>query len=117
MSHYAHITNGKVDNVLVITYDVLLSGLWGDPNEWVKTSYNTIHGIHGMGKTPLRKNFAQIGYTYDKVKDMFIPEKQYPSWILNDEIGDYEPPIKMPTDNKPYIWNETTLNWKDISEN
>jgi hypothetical protein len=112
MAHYAHIKNGIVDNVIVADKEFIDSGSLGDSSEWIKTSYNTYHGEHTKGGIPLRKNFAGIGYKYDSVKDIFIPPKQLPSWIFNDDIGDYEPPTPMPTDDKQYYWNEPTLSWK-----
>ena len=45
------------------------------PGTWIKTSYNTINGIHKLGGKPLRKNYASVGYTYDKKRDAFIPPK------------------------------------------
>ena len=48
---------------------------------WVQTSYNTCAGVHyePNSSTPssdqskaLRKNFAGIGYTYDRGRDAFI---------------------------------------------
>jgi hypothetical protein len=38
-----------------------------------QTSYNTFAGVHALGGTPFRKNFAGIGYTYDETLDAFIP--------------------------------------------
>ena len=68
MSHFAKVENGIVTQVIVIEQDVLASGLWGDPASWVQTSYNTYGGQHTLGGTPLRKNYAGIGFTYDSVR-------------------------------------------------
>ena len=51
MAHYAHITNGIVDNVIVVEAETLALGHWGDPSEWVQTSYNTHGGVHANGGT------------------------------------------------------------------
>ena len=85
MSHFAKIENGIVTDVIVVEQDVIDSGIFGDPSMWVQTSYNTCGGTHRNGGTPLRKNYAHIGGTYDVVRDAFIPPKLYPSWLLNEE--------------------------------
>jgi len=81
---------------------------------WVQTSYNTIGGVHSSGGTPLRKNFAGIGYTYDETRDAFIPKKPFNSWILNEDTCRWEAPVAYPTDGGKYTWNETNLNWEII---
>jgi hypothetical protein len=83
---------------------------------WVQTSYNTYGGVHDKGGTPLRKNFAGIGYTYDEDRDAFIPPKPYTSWILNEDTCNWEAPVSMPTatleENQYYSWNESIINWE-----
>lgn len=110
MAHFAKVENGIVTQVIVIEQDVLNTGLWGDPASWVQTSYNTHGGQHPNG-SPLRKNFAGIGYTYDKDRDAFIPPKPYNSWLLNEDTCQWEPPAPMPSDGKLYVWDEATTSW------
>ena len=98
MSHFAKVENGIVTQVIVIEQDVLASGLWGDPAAWVQTSYNTSGGVHSQGNTPLRKNYAGIGYTYDATRDAFIPPSPYPSWLLDETTCLWNSPTPMPTD-------------------
>jgi hypothetical protein len=76
-----------------------------------RTSYNTVGGVHQLGGTPFRKNFAGIGYQYDQQRDAFIPPKPYNSWILNETTCQWEAPIAYPTDGNMYSWNETSQNW------
>lgn len=76
-----------------------------------RTSYNTVGGVHLTGGTPFRKNYAGIGYTYDPVRDAFIPPKPYPSWLLNEQTCLWEPPVAMPDDGKLYQWDEATISW------
>ena len=83
---------------------------------WKQTSYNTIGGVHSSGGTPLRKNHAGIGYTYDEDRDAFIPKKPYNSWILNETTCLWEAPVAMPEDDNMYTWNETTTSW-DLVDN
>ena len=114
MSHFAHITNGIVDQVIVIDQETINTGHWGDPSEWVQTSYNTQGGQHPEGR-PLRKNYAGIGYTYDTQRDAFIPPKPFASWLLDEATCLWNPPVAMPTDDKIYTWNEDTLSWTEIA--
>ena len=79
-----------------------------------RTSYNTQGGEHLSGGTPFRKNYAGIGYTYDAVRDAFIPPKPYPSWILNEQTCLWEPPVAMPDDGKLYQWDEATTSWVEL---
>lgn len=117
MAHFAELDeNNIVTRVLVIEQEELNTGNFGDPSKFVQTSYNTWAGEHKLGGTPLRKNFAGIGYTYDIQRDAFIPPKTYNSWLLNETSCQWESPIAYPTDGKIYEWNEETLSWKDISE-
>ena len=83
-----------------------------------QTSYNTVGGIHLQGGTPLRKNFAGIGFTYDYQRDAFIPPKPYPSWELNEETCQWNAPTPQPTDGFTYNWNEANIAWElqDFSE-
>jgi len=115
MSHFAKVEDGIVTQVIVIEQDVLNTGHWGDPSLWVQTSYNTQGGQHRLGGTPLRKNYAGIGYTYDAGRDAFIPPKPFDSWVLNEETCLWAAPIAMPVeDGKRYVWDETTVNWIEI---
>ena len=116
MSHFAKIDeNNTVKEVIVIEQDVVDTGLFGDPSSWIQTSYNTCGGVHKLGGTPLRKNYAGIGYTYDSTRDAFISPKPFASWILNEDTCLYEAPTLMPTDGKIYSWSEDTLSWVEIT--
>ena len=114
MAHFAKVENGIVTQVIVIERDVLALGHWGDPKDWVQTSYNTQGGIHTQGGTPLRKNYAGVGYTYDSVRDAFIPPKPYTSWVLDEETCLWNAPTPMPTDGKMYTWDEATTSWTEL---
>jgi hypothetical protein len=116
MSHYAYAPNiingiGIVDSVLVIEQDVIDTGLFGTPSAFYQTSYNTRGGVHLLGGTPLRKNFAGIGYTIDLNRDAFIPPQDFPSWTLNETTCLWDAPTPYPSDGKIYMWDEPTLSW------
>jgi hypothetical protein len=76
-----------------------------------RTSYNTIGGVHKLGGTPFRKNFAGIGMNYDETRDAFIPPKPFNSWILNEDTCLWNAPVAYPQDDNRYTWNEQTLSW------
>ena len=82
---------------------------------WKQTSYNTLKGVHNNGGTPLRKNHAGIGFTYDEDRDAFIPSKPYNSWILNEDTCIWEAPVPYPNDDeKKYNWNEQSQSWEEV---
>ena len=117
MSHFAQIDcNNIVTQVLVIEQEVIDTGLFGEPSSFVQTSYNTYGGVHKLGGTPLRKNYAGIGYTYDSGRDAFIPPKPFNSWTLNESTCLWDSPVAMPTDGKQYLWDENTINWVEIAQ-
>lgn len=121
MAHFAKIDeNGLVTEVLVTSndkpnegYDWLVSRFGGT---WIKTSYNTLAGEHLNGGTPLRKNFAGKGYTYDADRDAFIPPKPHNSWVLDENTCQWKTPIPVPTDGKDYAWDEDSVSWIEIVE-
>ena len=112
MAHFAEVdSTNTVLRVIVADQDFINSGAVGDPLHWVQTSYNTHSGVHALGGTPLRKNYAGIGYTYDVSRDAFIPPKPFASWVLNEDTCLWEAPVPMPTDGKMYRWDEATVSW------
>lgn len=112
MTHFARVQNGIVTEVIVIEQEMIDTGLWGPPNEWVQTSYNTHAGIHRHGGQPLRKNYAGIGHTYDEELDAFIPPKLFDSWILDETTCLWKAPIECPQDGNMYLWNEQDQIWE-----
>lgn len=115
MSHFAKLDDNNV--VVFVTVgrqeddgkEAELSERTGE--RYLQTSYNTYGGVHSLGGTPLRKNFAGIGYTYDPSRDAFIPPKPYASWLLDETSCLWNAPIECPADGKPYQWDESTLSW------
>jgi len=106
-----HDSNGVEQENIGIDFLTKLTG-WAI---WKQTSYNTLGGVHNNGGTPLRKNHAGIGYTYDEDKDAFIPPKPFNSWILNETTCLWEAPIALPDTENRYNWNEATTSW-DLNE-
>jgi len=102
-----HDSNGVEQEVLGVEFLTNLHG-W---SIWKQTSYNTHGGVHNNNGTPLRKNHAGIGMTYDEDRDAFIPKKLFNSWILNEDTCQWEAPVSYPDDGETYTWNESTTTW------
>lgn len=140
MAHFAHINEqGIVDQVIVIEPDVIkeaggweLADRFAPIEEWVQTSYNTLGGEYQKGSTPQeklslvlsgkvedmtarnRKNYAGIGFSYDKIRDAFIPPQPFPSWILNEATCQWEAPKPQPKHDRAverYFWDEKLIDW------
>lgn len=114
MSHFAKVTDGIVTQVIVAEPEFFATFVDSSPGEWIQTSYNTHGGVHATGGTPLRKNYAGIGYTYDRTRDAFIPPQPYPSWTLNETTCLWQAPVAYPTDDKRYTWNESAQQWTEV---
>lgn len=99
MSHFAKINeNGIVQEVIVAEQEFIDS--LEDSSLWIQTSYN--HNI--------RKQYAGLGYIYDKTNDVFITPQPFPSWSLDSNF-DWQAPVSKPDDGKSYTWNEDTKSW------
>ena len=115
MAHYAKVNNGIVERVIVAEAEFFDTFVDDSAGTWIQTSYNTYGGEHKLGGTPLRKNYAGIGFTYDVEKDAFIPPQPYASWTLNETTCQWECPVAYPDDGNMYEWNETDQQWDEIT--
>lgn len=108
MAHYAFLDKNDIVTQVIVGVDEteLIEGL--DPETWYgnfkgqtckRTSYN--HKI--------RKQYAGVGYKYDKVNDVFIAPQPFPSWSLDDNF-DWQPPIAKP-EGSNWIWDEELGDW------
>lgn len=123
MAHYAFLDENNIVTEVIVGKDEGEDGV-----DWEKhysnfkgqvckrTSYNTHQNEHRFGGQPFRKNYAGIGFTYREDLDAFIPPQDWPSWILDEEKGCWNPPIPMPEaiEGYSYAWNETTVSWDMI---
>ena len=116
MGHFAKVNNGVVEQVIVAEQEFFDTFVDTSPGQWIQTSYNTHGGVHKNGGTPLRKNFAGIGFTYDAGRDAFIPPKPFASWTLNESTCLWDAPVVMPTEGGPYKWDESTLSWAAVQQ-
>ena len=117
MAHFAKLGIGnRIEKIEVVHNDTatseqagvdFLNNIYKTNDVWKQTSFNMDGGVHRLGGTPFRKNFAAIGYKYDEARDAFIEPKPYISWTLNNTSCRWEAPITKPDDGKFYRWNET----------
>jgi hypothetical protein len=121
MAHFAKLDKKNVVmTVIVVNNDALNNAPFPDSeplgeafiNEtfktndvWKQTSYNN----------NFRKRFAGVGHTYDAELDAFIAPTPYPSWLLNTNTCQWEPPVPYPTDGKMYSWDEETQSWVEVA--
>lgn len=113
MSHFAKVLDGKVLQIIVAEADFFNTFVDTSPGAWIKTSYNTHGNQHPEGR-PLRGNYAGIGFTYDQTNDVFYAPQPYPSWTLNSSWI-WDSPVPYPTDGNKYVWDETTIGWKELA--
>ena len=121
MAHFAKLGVGnKVVSVEVVSNDIatteqagvdFLNTLYKTNDIWKQTSYNTFGGVHQLGGTPFRKNYAGIDYKYDQTRDAFIPPRPFNSWTLNEETCLWDCPVAHPDDGERYRWNEDNQAW------
>jgi hypothetical protein len=114
MGHFAKVVDSKVVSVIVAEPEFFDTFVDSSPGQWLQTSYNTQGGVHKNGGTPLRGNYAGIGYHYDPVADVFYAPQPYASWVLSPLTFLWEAPVAMPADGKSYEWNEATTSWKEL---
>ena len=122
MAHYAFLDENNIVTEVIVGIDEteLIEGL--SPEIWYgnfrnqickQTSYNTHAGVHTLGGTPLNKNYAGIGYSWDGTG--FAAPQPYPSWTLDKETYLWTAPVAMPTDGKAYSWNEDSKSWDEVA--
>ena len=115
MAHFAQLDENNIVVQVIVGVDEPLDGeaIYQETTGqiWKKTSYNTIGGVHQLGGTPFRKNYAGIGYTYDPVRDAFIPPRPYVNWLLDEQTCQWNSPTPYPDDGNRYTWDESTTSW------
>jgi hypothetical protein len=118
MAHYAFLDETNIVTEVIVGKDEGEEGIDWEQHYGAfrgqvckRTSYNTHGGVHVSGGTPYRMNYAGIGYTYDTIRDAFIPPQPYVSWVLNDSTCLWEAPVPMPDDGQLYQWDEELGQW------
>ena len=142
MAHFAKLgVNGKVISVLTLDNKDMLNADGVEDESvgqqylethnnwpaqmWIQTSYNTSGNQHKLGGTPLRGNYAGIGYEWDEDNQIFWPKKPYASWVKNTTTAQWQSPIgdapaltaeqtsqnEAGTHKWGYDWNEEGQSW------
>jgi hypothetical protein len=119
MAHFAKLDKSNIVLfVEVVDNDVITNA---DGNEQEQLGIDFLTNIYGSGwykqtsyNKTFRKNFAGVGFTYDKTRDAFIPVKPYPSWTLDETTCQWTCPVAYPVDDKQYDWNETDQTWDEV---
>ena len=142
MAHFAKLgANGKVIQVLTLDDKDMLNADGVEDESvgqqylethnnwpaqmWIQTSYNTAGNQHKDGGTPLRGNYAGIGYTWDEDNNIFWPKKPYASWVKDTTTAQWKSPIgdapaltaEQQSQNEAgthywiYNWNEAGQSW------
>jgi len=104
IKYWAKVNQGIVQKVIVAEESFFDTFVDDSAGQWLETKMDG----------SIRKNYAGIGFSYDAVRDAFIPPKQYESWTLNETTCLWEAPVEMPDDGNMYEWNETTTTWDEV---
>ncbi len=123
MAHFAKIEDNIIKQVIVVNNETL-EDLEFPASEPVGQEFITSLGLDGVWKQTsyngsFRFNYAGPGYSYDEIRDAFVPQKPFESWLLNEEDYQWYPPTPMPIiEDNPnqnyYLWNEVLLDWQLI---
>lgn len=117
MAHFAQLDESNIvmQVIVVANEEIMVDGVESEDKgiafcqslfggNWKQTSYNS----------KIRKNYAGVGFSYDAQRDAFIPQKPYPSWLLNEDTCVWYAPVPKPSDNKKYFWDEDTVSWVEV---
>jgi hypothetical protein len=136
MAHFAQIDSNNIVTQVIVVADADTADAQGNHMEsigiafcqrliggnWKQTSYNTQGGVHTNGGTPLRGNYAGIGYTYDTLHDVFYAPQPFSSWTISAPNWTWTPPVPYPTDvgtpeaPKRYNWDENNKTWVEVTQ-
>ena len=117
MAHFARLNNENiVEDIVVVNNNVLLDENGVEKEklgiDFCRFLYNYDNFKQTSYNGNFRKNYANIGYTYDEARDAFIPPNRIKGWVLNEETCLWEAPVPMPSDGKDYTWNQESLEWE-----
>jgi len=61
-----------------------------------------------------RKNYAASGGWWIESLQAFAPVQPYNSWLFDEHLAIWKPPLDYPSDGSYYVWNEGQLEWDKI---
>jgi hypothetical protein len=114
MAHYAFLDENNVVTEVIVgrNEDEVVDGI----SDW-EAHYGEFRG-QACKRTSYNNNirgvYAGIGFLYNAEEDIFITPQPYPSWTRNG--SHWEAPVPMPTDDKMYSWNESTVSWDEVTQ-
>jgi hypothetical protein len=94
MAHYAFIDDANIVTEVIVGNDET-TGDWESyyaqvrGQRCLRTSYHTQRGVHLLGGTPYRKNYAGISYEYREDIDGFVPPCPGEGWTLDETTGSW----------------------------
>ncbi len=107
MAHFARLDGDNVVTAVIVVANEVVTdeqagidfckNLFQTNDEFKQTSYNTNGGVHDLGGTPFRMNYAEVGGTYEASRDAFLPVKPYPSWTLDENTCQWVAPVSYTT--------------------
>lgn len=82
----------------------------GSTYEWADGVVKDVH--HRRAMTLEERTAKQ-----DAVKADWQQIGGFASWIFNEEMCRFEPPVPYPSDGKVYVWNEPATSWVEYTIN
>lgn len=118
MAHFAQVNEFNIVQQVIVVADSDCLDANGQESEAVGAAYchNLLGGrwLQTSYNNNIRVRFAGIGYSYDAVRNAYIPPQPYLSWLFDEATLDWQPPVPYPSDGKAYIWDEAIQNWVEV---
>lgn len=121
MAHFAKLDEtGNVIDVVVVSNDdidhlpfpesepvgIKYLNSFLPPALWKQTSYNG----------NFRVRYAGVGYSYMDQYDAFVPSKDYPYFVLDEQRLIWVPPVPRPVDGHEYSWSDEQYRWVRVPQ-
>lgn len=75
--------------------------------EWIDGKVQDVHLVRNMIESERQD---KINF----VKNQWQTGGGFASWIFNENICDFEPPIPYPEGDQIFVWDEESISWKPI---
>lgn len=118
MTYFAELDENNVVKNIIVTEEKHPDGDKG--LGWLQSTFGgqwiECNDEENLGVGSIPKNFAGVGYTFDKNRNAFIAPKPFESWLFDEENLTWKAPIEYPKNGFVYLWDELLVNWKQIEE-